>query len=171
MTSIPVLKQTTKRLSPLQAKSVVTATHTAPLGGNYGHASLPELKVSKPIKIPTGVSSNSKQHVILVRDCSSSMSGNKIAELNLASSGLIHELANPKNKDGFLVRIIEFSNGSLRSVFAESTTALTIPQALAVGEQISTVPCLKRFQPLKSLKLNLIPVSYTHLTLPTICSV
>ncbi len=155
MTTLQNQPLTTAPLQPISppAASVGSPqTQTAPLGVQQTATALPTLKVSKPVKIPTGVSSNAKQHVLLVRDNSGSMSGNKIDELNLASSGLIHELASPENKDGFLISVIEFSSGSCREMFAQSAITATMPLAQAEGgtnfdsallETISTIEELK----------------------------
>jgi len=155
MTSLQNQPLATAPLQPISSGSSTASppqTKTAPLGGDQTATALPTLKVSKPVKIPTGVSSNAKQHVLLVRDNSGSMSGNKIDELNLASSGLIHELASPENKDGFLISVIEFSNGSRRELFAQSAITAVLPLAHAGGgtnfdsallETISTVEGLK----------------------------
>ncbi len=61
------------------------------------------------------------------------MSGNKIDELNLASVALSQILADPQNKDGFLVNIIDFDNGSERRCFAESAVGLVVPTAISQG--------------------------------------
>ena len=105
--------------------SMMDRTATMPLGETKPRTELPDLKISKPLKIPTGVSSNTKQHVLLVRDCSSSMSGSKVDEMNLATTGLIQELASEQNKDGFLVSLIDFSTSSKRSAYAVSAIGLT----------------------------------------------
>ena len=125
--------QATTPLSAIKTSMMTDHTATVPLGETESRTELPDLKVSKPLKIPTGVTSNTKQHVLLVRDCSSSMSGTKIDELNLASSGLIQELAKEQNKDGFLVSLIDFSSSSKRSAYAVSATGLTPPPAIAAG--------------------------------------
>lgn len=108
-------------------------TKTAPIGSAVDETAMPVIKVSKPIKIPDGVSSNAKQHVVLVRDNSSSMRGHKIDELNLASSALVTELADPENKDGFICSIVDFSSDASCSVFAEPATSLRAPLAKASG--------------------------------------
>ena len=56
-----------------------------------------------------GVSSNVKQHVVILRDHSSSMSGHKVDEANAGTRALIRELARGENKEGFFVTVIEFN--------------------------------------------------------------
>ena len=60
--------QATTPLSTIKTSMKMDRTATMPLGETESHNDLPELKISKPLKIPTGVSSNTKQHVLLVRD-------------------------------------------------------------------------------------------------------
>lgn len=150
--TLPLPKAVTAPLSDLGPSNSTEATSTAPLGAVSNTTSLPTLNVAKKIKIPNGVSSNAKQHVVLALDKSLSMGGHKIDELNLAVSGLIHELASPINKDGFLISIVEFNHGASRSVFAESTLTLIPPSLFAGGstnfnaaieETISTIEDFK----------------------------
>ena len=133
MTSIQKPTFQTAPLSGNQQEQGGSQGFTAPLGSTDMNMNLPELKVSRPLKVPSGVSSNTKQHVLLVRDCSSSMSGSKINELNLASSALVQELASPENKEGFLLSIIEFNTSASRSAFAASANTLNLPTATAGG--------------------------------------
>ncbi len=133
MTSISTQNPATAPLPPIDQGASSQPIHTAPLGVSNFSTPLPELKISRPLKIPTGVSSNSKQHVLLVRDRSTSMSGSKIDELNLASVALTQILADPQNKDGFLISIIDFDNGSERRCFAESVVGLSVPTAISQG--------------------------------------
>lgn len=126
------LNPTTQPLPGLDPDVQKGTTATAPLSADTAQPSIPVINVAKPIKIPTGVSSNAKQHVILVLDKSSSMGGSKIDDLNLGVSGLVFELANPINKNGFLVSVVEFNHGAHRSVFAESAVTLQ-PPVLTTG--------------------------------------
>ena len=96
-------------------------------------ASAPPLKLAKKLTLPTGVATNVKQHVLLVRDRSSSMHGQKVTELNMASIALGAELGSPGNKDGFLVSVVDFSNGADICATAEPATALKMPEAKASG--------------------------------------
>jgi len=131
--TLPLPQHATASLPDLGSAISTGATPTAPLGAISNTASLPTLNVAKKIKIPNGVSSNAKQHVVLALDKSLSMGGHKIDELNLAVSGLIHELASPINKDGFLISIVEFNHGASRCVFAESAITLIPPSLFADG--------------------------------------
>ena len=83
--------------------------------------------------LPTGIASNVKQHVVIVFDKSSSMWGAKIAEANQAREALIQELANPDNKDGFLVSVVDFNHEADRVIFAQSAQGLQIPPSIADG--------------------------------------
>ncbi len=58
---------------------------------------------------PTCICSNSKQIVILVRDSSISMSGQKAQEASNACCELVRELALSENKNGFYVGIVDFA--------------------------------------------------------------
>ena len=98
--------------------------------------------------LPTGIATNVKQHTVITFDRSSSMFGAKIAESNQAREALLQELADPNNKDGFLVSVIDFNHEADRIVFAESAQGLKIPPSIAdgftsfekaVGENISVI--------------------------------
>lgn len=106
---------------------------TAPLGGSEAEVSLPTLKITKKLSLPDGISSNCKQHTVLVCDESSSMDGSKIDELNVAISGFVSELADPANKDGFLVSAVYFSSGAKIRATAKSAIGLSLPTAIANG--------------------------------------
>ena len=144
--------QATTPLSTIKTSMMMDRTATMPLGETESRTELPDLKISKPLKIPTGVSSNTKQHVLLVRDCSSSMSGSKVDEMNLATTGLIQELASEKNKDGFLVSLIDFSTSSKRSAYAVSAIGLTTPRAIASGGTNFDSALLKTIETIESLQ-------------------
>lgn len=61
---------------------------------------------------PAWLTRSNKQLAVLVRDCSGSMSGGKAAEATKASQGLVEELANPANRDGFEVAVINFESSA-----------------------------------------------------------
>ena len=107
-------------------------TQTAPLDTEALRSDFPDLKVSKPLKIATGVSSSTIQHVIFAADTSSSMSGHKIGELNIGLSALFDKLSAPQNKDGFRGSLIQFNSRAKRLAFAESFLTLMAP-TLTVG--------------------------------------
>ena len=93
----------------------------------------PELNMPVRRKLPTGIASNVKQHVLVVCDHSTSMSGPKIAELNMARDALIAALADPENKDGFRVSVIDFNDRADRLAFAEPAGSLRVPPSIASG--------------------------------------
>lgn len=93
---------------------------------------LPVLKVKKK-KLPNGIASNVKQHIVLTRDHSTSMSGSKIAELNQASESLIMELADPLNRDGFRVSVVDFNDSATRVCLGQPAESLSVPPAVSSG--------------------------------------
>ncbi len=68
--------------------------------------------VTGGIKRPAWICGNVKQAAIQVRDCSGSMTGEKAKEAAAASMDLNTELADPANKDGFLVALIDFDSSA-----------------------------------------------------------
>lgn len=58
---------------------------------------------------PHWLSRNVKQNVVLCRDTSPSMTGQKAADASAASLDLVEELAQPVNKDGFFIGIVDFA--------------------------------------------------------------
>lgn len=147
--------QTYGKTQPLPAAGA--GATTAPLGDYTGpdmaseETPIPTLRVTKRLSLPTGVASNVKQHVVLVRDNSSSMSGGKIRELNQASIALCRELADPANKDGFLVSIVEFSNGANIKTAAQAATTLKVPEARANGGTNFDAALLKTIEAVTAL--------------------
>ena len=74
---------------------------------------------SKPMTImngglrrPNWICRNVKQNVVFVRDKSGSMDGQKAKDASAASLDLVTELAEPVNKDGFYVGVVDFGRGS-----------------------------------------------------------
>ncbi|MCD4656247.1 MAG: VWA domain-containing protein [Planctomycetes bacterium] len=61
------------------------------------------------IRRPNWICLNVRQIVVLVRDKSSSMTGEKAIQATEASQELVRELARPENKDGFYVSVVDFS--------------------------------------------------------------
>lgn len=59
---------------------------------------------------PNWIHSNSCQLAVLVRDRSGSMEGEKALDASKASRDLVNALADPFNKDGFSVGVIDFSS-------------------------------------------------------------
>lgn len=75
--------------------------------------------------------SAAKQLVVFVRDASSSMNGQKAADAETAGIGLVADLAQPANKDGFLVSIVDF---------ADTATVCQEPlPATALVEKVATM--------------------------------
>ncbi len=70
------------------------------------------LTIVRGVQRPKWVCSNVMQNVILVRDKSGSMSGQKAKDASAASLDLVAELAEPSNKDGFNVAVVDFAGSS-----------------------------------------------------------
>jgi len=102
-----------------------TAPNTTVPAQNAAVAPPLPMKLTVKKKLPTGVASNVKQRVYLLLDCSSSMSGFKIQELEMATGSVLLQLADPSNKDGFRVTIIPFNHGS--SVHCQTTAPEAVP--------------------------------------------
>lgn len=79
--------------------------------------------IKSGIRRPDWITSSSKQRVVLVRDKSPSMEGAKARDATAASQDLVNELAQPANKNGFYVGIVDFS-GKAKIVhpFAQAAT-------------------------------------------------
>jgi len=135
MTSISSSAATsTMPLGEIQTGGAMGTSGTAPL--DTGQVQLPTraLKVSAPLKMPTGVSSNCKQLVVLACDVSSSMKGqSKIDNLNVARTSLIQVLALPENKDGFIGCIVDFNHKAQTIVPPQSVVGMTVPVSKAGG--------------------------------------
>ncbi len=109
---------------------------TIPLGDDDGGeevGELPKFNFAKRLKIADHISSNTRQLVILACDRSGSMTGAKIDELNLARFALLRELADPQNKDGFYLGVIEFDHEARITLEPQSVLELHLPDALADG--------------------------------------
>lgn len=57
--------------------------------------------------------SHKKQFVVIIRDDSSSMTGQKWSDAKEATKALIDTLADPKNKDGFTIAVTNFGSDSV----------------------------------------------------------
>lgn len=90
--------------------------------------------VCNSLRRPTWVRRSVIQNVVLVRDRSGSMSGQKAKDASSASLDLVTELAEPVNKDGFNVAIVDFSGHSKIVHNLEKATALNgkVPR-LSIG--------------------------------------
>lgn len=112
------------------AQAGVTLPQTAPAPSAPKHRTL---NVIKRKSMPTGVASNVKQLVLMLSDISTSMIGPKLDELNLARHALLAELADPVNKDGFLISLIDFNHTANLICSAEAATKLSMPDAIGSG--------------------------------------
>lgn len=65
--------------------------------------------VRSGLRRPNWICRDVKQNVVLVRDSSGSMEGQKATDASNASLDLVAELANVTNKDGFNVAVVDFS--------------------------------------------------------------
>ena len=74
-----------------------------------------EIAVTADLKRRNGISSNTKQEVVVVVDASPSMDGDKARQAQAACEELIAELAQPINKNGFIITVIHF-NGDAKVV-------------------------------------------------------
>ncbi|MEQ8191350.1 MAG: vWA domain-containing protein [Candidatus Eremiobacterota bacterium] len=70
------------------------------------------IRIVSALNPPVWAKSKTSQRVIILRDVSPSMEGNKAREASAAVVELVNELANPGNKDGFSVAVIDFSGSS-----------------------------------------------------------
>ena len=65
------------------------------------------------LKRPDVINSKTKQRVVLVRDVSISMDDdNKAIDATKASQGFLSELAQPENKDGFYVAVVDYAESA-----------------------------------------------------------
>jgi len=90
--------------------------------------------VRSGLRRPNWICRNVKQNMILVRDQSGSMRGQKAKDASAASLDLVAELAEGTNKDGFNVAVVDFSSGSKIVHNIEKATVLNGKVAsLSVG--------------------------------------
>ena len=102
-----------------------TQPATIPTTPGVAASTLPPMTLTVKKKLPSGVASNVKQHVLFLLDHSSSMAGDKIMELDLAMASILATLGDADNKDGFRVTIIPFNHGS--SVLCSAVPATAVP--------------------------------------------
>lgn len=90
--------------------------------------------VRSGLRRPNWICRNVKQNVVFVRDKSGSMSGQKAKDASAASLDLVAELAEPANKDGFNIAVVDFASRSKVVHNLEKATALNGKVAsLSVG--------------------------------------
>ncbi len=102
-----------------------TQPATLPAGTGTAAPTLPKMTLTVKKKLPSGVASNVKQHVLFLLDQSSSMSGEKIMELDLAMASILATLGDADNKDGFRATIIPFNHRS--SVLCSVVPVTSVP--------------------------------------------
>lgn len=92
--------------------------------------------VSSGLRRPRWICSNVKQDAVVVRDRSLSMSGQKAKDASDASRDLVVELADPANKGGFSVAIVDFATRSkvIRNLESATTLKGRVPD-LSVDEE------------------------------------
>lgn len=104
------------------------------------------------LKRPASIMGYAKQIVIFLRDVSGSVRGHKAEEIWAASLALVAELAQPVNRGGFLIGIIDFAdsarwahpitpandlNGRIQGLTVGGRTNLTAALKLALDELMS----------------------------------
>ena len=93
--------------------------------------SKPMTIVSGGLRRPNWICRNVKQNVVFVRDKSGSMSGQKAKDASAASLDLVTELAEPANKDGFYVGVVDFGRGA--------TVVHNLDKATTLNGRVSTL--------------------------------
>lgn len=94
---------------------------------------MPVISVTPKEELSDDIVSRYCQHVIPTLDNSTSMSGPKIAELNVAKKALFREMAVPENRKGFKVSPIHFNSKPRRIAFGECATTIQDKPARATG--------------------------------------
>lgn len=111
-----------------------------------------EISVTTGLKRRDGICSNTKQEVAIVIDASPSMDGHKAQQAQSSCEELVAELAQPINKNGFIVTVIHFNgratvihpwtpaselSGMIRPLDIDSATNMTDALKLAGAELAS----------------------------------
>lgn len=86
------------------------------------------MKIVRGVKRPNWICRNVRQNIVLVRDASGSMSGDKEEAASKASLNLVEELARTENKDGFSIAMVDFSETA--EVVSELEKATVLVKAL-----------------------------------------
>ena len=147
--TVPMIPNTNSTVPLGQAPA--SSQTTVPAAGAATPPPLP-MKIGVKKKLPTGVASNVKQHVVFLLDESSSMAGYKIQELEMAMGAILLQLADPSNKDGFRVTIIPFSHGSRVHCSAEPATSVPALNLNASGGTNFDSAILKGIQAIQDFK-------------------
>ena len=123
---------TTQTLNPVASNTGgTTQSRTQP---QAGAATLPPvLPVTQKRELPSGLGRRNKQLAVLVRDRSGSMSGPKLAEMNQACIAFQREVADPINKGGILISVIDFNQGAELRCSAQIASQMTMPEAICSG--------------------------------------
>jgi len=86
------------------------------------------------LRRPNWICRNVRQNVVIIRDKSSSMSGKKTKDASNACLDLVAELAEPTNKDGFYVGVVDFaSNSKVVHDLVKATTLHGVVDSLSLG--------------------------------------
>lgn len=136
------------------------STGTAPAAQAVQH---PQLNVTQRKSLPTGVSSNCKQHVGMCCDVSTSMGGSKISDLNKGRHALCMVLADPVNKDGFELSVVDFNNRATLVVSGEPATSCQMPTSTASGGTNFDAPINAMVQEIEDLKARPNPDGWRYL--------
>ncbi|MDO6730707.1 vWA domain-containing protein [Marinovum sp. 2_MG-2023] len=148
---------------PLGQTSPAPGT-TLPSGSTAPAAqAFPPLKMTVKKKLPTGVASNVKQRVLFLLDHSSSMSGEKIQELEMAMGSILLQLADPSNKGGFLVTVIPFNHASHVLCAAEAATSVPALNLIASGGTNFDSPILAAISEIEAFKARPNPDGWQYL--------
>ena len=106
------------------------------------------------VRRPSFLTSRSTQHVTLLRDASPSMSGQKAGDATRACAELVEELAQPANKDGFQIAVVDFAddasvtngttratelNGRIAPIDTDRGSGTNIAEALQMGRTLVDV--------------------------------
>jgi uncharacterized protein YegL len=81
--------------------------------------------LTRAYRPPNYICSKSNQVVILVRDRSGSMEGQKAKDASAACQSLVDELSQQQNKDGFHVAVVDFASSAAVIHKTEKATSLT----------------------------------------------
>ena len=104
-----------------------------PISASDPEPFVPPMKFTTRKKPRSGVASDCKELVIVANDVSTSMTGGKAKESDLANQALLNELSTPENKNGFIIANIHFNHAAKTVVQPELATTATLPPLVAGG--------------------------------------